>query len=97
MRKKLTLTIVGVIAFIVTFMFINRASFNRWVKDTKSEWANGIERTVRVYDVNGQLIEEYEGKFDIEQDGDKIRFDDAKTGKRHIIYFKTGTVIVDEK
>ena len=55
----------------------------------------GIDRTVKVYDVNGKLIQEYDGKFDIEYDDDRIVFDD-ENNKRHIIYYPTGTIIIDE-
>ena len=37
-------------------------------KDQQSNLSGGIDRTVSVYDVNGQLIKEYSGKFDIETD-----------------------------
>lgn len=57
---------------------------------------DGIERTVKVYDVNGQLIAQYDGKFDVTCDGDRILFSD-KNGKRHIVYYPTGTVVIDEK
>jgi hypothetical protein len=47
-------------------------------------------------DVTGNLLKTYEGKFDIDYDDNRIIFDD-ETGKRHVIYYPTGTVIVDEK
>ena len=50
-----------------------------------------------VYDVNGKLIEKYEGKFDVETDHDNYILFDDEEGRRHIIFYKTGTVIVDEK
>ena len=71
-------------------------SGKRAVKSWKSETNAGIERHVRVYDVNGDLLEEYEGRFDIDYDENRIIFDD-QDGKRHVIYYPTGTVIVDEK
>ena len=97
-KKKRNIIIVVIITILVLFipLFINRASFGRFMKDVKSEWGNGLERSVEVYDVNGNLIKKYEGKFDIEYDSDRIRFDD-ENGKRHVIYYKTGTIIVDEK
>ena len=76
--------------------FNNTATGRRAYKSQKSNFNNGIERVVRVYDVNGQLITEYDGKFDITYDNDRILFDD-QNGKRHIIYYPTGTVTVDEK
>ncbi|MPN22300.1 hypothetical protein SDC9_169683 [bioreactor metagenome] len=68
----------------------------RAYKDQQSNVSGGIERTVRVYDFEGDLIQEYTGKFDVETDDESyILFDDA-SGKRHIIYYTTGTIIIDE-
>ena len=55
------------------------------------------KRSVKVYDAIGNLLQEYEGKFDVDFNGDeqRILFDDEK-GQRHVIYFKTGTIIVEE-
>ena len=78
-------------------IYSNTERGKRALKDQKSNFANGIERIVRVFDVNGELIEEYEGKFDVETgNADYILFDD-ENGKRHIIYYTTGTIIIDEK
>lgn len=46
----------------------------------------------------GNMLQEFEGTFDVEFDADKRRvlFDD-ENGKRHLIYFNSGTVIVEEK
>lgn len=68
----------------------------RVIKDTKSNIYGGIERTVTVYDINGEIIQQYQGKFDVDYDAERIKFDDEK-GKRHIIYYTTGTVVIDEK
>lgn len=67
----------------------------RAVKTQQSNLNGGIERRVLVYDVSGYVIAEYQGKFDIEYDNDRILFDDEE-GLRHIIYYPTGTVIIDE-
>ena len=71
-------------------------SGKRMKKDLESNTNGGIERTVKVYDINGKLIETYEGNFDIDYYDTHIKFDDEE-GKRHIIYFTTGTIITDEK
>ena len=71
------------------------ASGIRALKTQESNFNNGINRKVTVYDVNGNIIQEYEGRFDVEYDDDRILFDDEK-GLRHIIYYPTGTVIIDE-
>ena len=67
----------------------------RALKTQDSNLNGGIERVVTVYDINGNEIQQYQGQFDIEYADERILFDD-EDGNRHIIYFKTGTVIVDE-
>ena len=94
-KKKVILMLLIVAVIFLAVMFVNRASVGRWMKDVKSEWNNGLNRTISVYDVNGGLIREYSGKFDIEWSNDHLKFDD-ENGKRHLIYFKTGTICVDE-
>lgn len=75
--------------------FKNTESGKRAVKTQKSNFEGGTRRKVTVYDVNGNAIQEYDGEFDVTYDNDRILFDDEK-GLRHIIYYPTGTVIVDE-
>lgn len=77
------------------FYYNGTAAGGRAFKSQQSNFNKGIERTVKVYDVNGKLIQEYDGKFDIEYDDDRIVFDD-ENNKRHIIYYPTGTIIIDE-
>ena len=73
-------------------------SGKRAQKTFQSEVGGGLYRVVKVYDMQGEQIAEYKGKFDLEEqqtDGvTKIKFDNG--GKRHIIYCSTGTVIIDE-
>lgn len=69
----------------------------RWQKDINSNYNGGLNRTVKVYDINGELIAEYSGKFDIETDHSSYLLWDDEKGKRHIIYFSTATVIIDEE
>lgn len=80
--------------------YLNTESGKRAIKDMQSEMNNGIHRSVSVYDVSGELIQEYVGRFDIETGNSNgapyIVFDDEK-GKRHIIYYTTGTILIDEK
>ena len=79
----------------MSWWYNNTASGSRALKSQESNFNNGIERRVEVYDATGNLIKTYEGKFDIEYDDDRILFDD-ENGLRHVIYYPTGTVIVDE-
>lgn len=71
------------------------ASWRRTAKNISSDFGNGLHRTVKVYDAVGNEIGSYSEKFDVDYNDERIMFDD-QNGKRHIIYFKTGTVIVDE-
>jgi len=73
----------------------NTESGKRAVKTQESNFQQGIKRSVHVYDMNGGLIKTYEGKFDVDYDNDRVIFDDEK-GLRHIIYYPTGTIIIDE-
>lgn len=77
------------------FYYNGTAAGSRAFKTQHSNFNKGIERTVKVYDMNGGLIQEYSGKFDIDYDDDRIIFDD-ENNKRHVIYYPTGTIIVDE-
>ena len=96
-------TIGGLIGVIISLFLLmgmhwyygNTQSGARAMKSQESNFNNGIQRKVTVFDVEGEVIAEYEGKFDIEYDDDRILFDDEK-GLRHIIYYPTGTVLIDE-
>lgn len=93
-------------AMIVGFLCVqlwyyeNTASGQRAFKDQESNFENGTERVVTVYDINGEIVKQYDGRFDVEtgniDNAPYILFDD-ENGKRHIIYYTTGTVIIDEK
>lgn len=73
-------------------------SGKRSLKTWQSETTGGIDRTVTVYDINGEEVAKYSGRFDVEESSQegvvKIKFD--CNGKRHIIYAQTGTVLIDE-
>lgn len=68
----------------------------RSCKDCSSDYNGGLHRTVKVYDIDGDLVAEYTGKFDIETDNETYILWDDEMGKRHIVYFSTFNVIVDE-
>ncbi|MBC5723085.1 hypothetical protein H8S11_09690 [Flintibacter sp. NSJ-23] len=92
-----TVLITALISGIYIWYRLNSESGRRALKDQQSNLSGGIERTVSVYDVNGQLIKEYSGKFDIETDRESYILFDDEDGNRHMIYYTTGTIIVDEK
>jgi len=85
----------AIVLCVMLFWYNGTESGKREWKSWKSETNQGIQREVKVYDVNGNLIKEYKGKFDVDYDSDRIIFDD-QDGKRHIVYYPTGTVIIDE-
>lgn len=85
------LTVILGIAVIVAILlgmfwwFNSTASGQRALTDQKSELANGLGRVVRVYTANGDIIAEYEGIIDIEDnDGGYVLFD--YQGKRYTYY-----------
>lgn len=83
MKKKIIAF--GVIVALVFGSTGCTASWNRKITDIKSNIAGGMQRTIKVYTANGDLIAEYEGKIDIEaNDGGYIKFDFG--GKRYIYY-----------
>lgn len=101
---RIAAAIVGVIVIVVAAIIcaavawcqLNTESGRRAYKDQQSNLSGGIEREVSVYDVNGNLIKQYSGKFDIETDNESYILFDDENGNRHIIYYTTGTIIVDE-
>lgn len=103
-NKSVGLWIVGAILGVLTigvciligWWNLNSASGRRAYKDQESNLNGGIKRVVTVYDINGGIIETYEGKFDIETDRESYILFDDEQGLRHIIYYTTGTITVDE-
>lgn len=100
-EKTLIGVLVGIIVSIVIlggmlFYYNGTAAGKRAFKTQESNFHNGINRTVEVYDATGNLLKSYSGRFDIDYDDNRIIFDDEKN-KRHVIYYPTGTVIVDEE
>ena len=94
---SIVITLVITIAMWVgtAWYFNNTEEGARALKTQDSNFNGGIERQVIVYDANGDIIEEYQGKFDVEYESNQILFDD-EDGQRHIICFGSGTVIINE-
>ena len=87
-----TATIIGIVgAFIsITCILIGTQSnsFDRFIKDVKSDYSDGLTRTITIQAEDGRTIYTYSGTIDIELDGEqrKIKFEDEK-GKRQIIFY----------
>lgn len=92
-----TLLIAAAICCIFIWYRSNSERGKRALRDQESDLTGGIERTVLVYDINGNLIKEYSGRFDIETDHKSYILFDDENGNRHMIYYSTGTIIIDER
>lgn len=77
-----------VIALLLSGMlwyFNGTASGKRAMVDQRSDFSNGMERTIKVYTADGNIIAEYTGKIDIEDNaGGYLLFDFE--GKRYTYY-----------
>ena len=87
--------LITLLLFGMRWYYNNTAKGQRAFKTQESNFGNGLQRTVKVFDVNGNIIYQYEGKIDVEYDECRILFDD-EDGKRHVIYYTTGTVLIEE-
>ena len=90
--KRVVIIAVAVVV-LTALVFVSRASVKRSIKSLKSEYSNGIKRTITVYDYSGNVIKTYSGKFDVTESDTGIMFDDEK-GKRTII---TGGIVINEE
>lgn len=100
-------TVGAILSFIVTgaiiaaiwiggnWYYTNTEAGKRALKTQDSNIHGGIEREIIVYDMEGDEIERFRGKFDVDYSEERIMFDD-ENGNRHVIYFKSGTIIVNE-
>lgn len=70
------------------------ASCDRMAKSWDSDISNGLDRTVVLYDYEGDELSRWEGKIDLQvsNDGGHIVFD--QDGKRTVI---TGGIVVSEE
>lgn len=78
-----------------SWYYKNTEEGKRALKTQDSNIHGGIEREIIVYDMEGDEIERFQGRFDVDYNDERIMFDDEH-GNRHVIYFKSGTVIVNE-
>ena len=87
-----------IIALVVGVIFTTTgcASINKWSKNWESEFGNGLNRIVKVYSMDGKLLETYEGKIDIDYEDNRVLFQ-VNGGNRIAIYGNTAVVVVEEK
>ena len=86
MNKRRILRTIFIVAIALVMLFGSScASCERWQKDCQSEMNNGVYRIVRIYDYEGDLIAEYEGKIDIEDNSGTYALFHLD-GKRYMYY-----------
>ena len=84
MFKRIVAVIMAVIVVVACFSGCT-ASGKRALVDLKSDFGNGLYRTINVYTANGELLATYNGKIDLEMNsGGYVKFD--LNGKRYIYY-----------
>ena len=84
--------IVGVVSIVMALSMVGCASTSREIKSTVSDWTGGLDRTVTVYDYNGEAIKSWTGHFDVSESENEVYFD--LNGKRVIIH---GGIIINEE
>ena len=69
-------------------------SQQREIKSIKSNWTGGLNRTVTVYDYNGQKIKSWSGQFDVKETDRNSVYFGTEDDKRVII---SGGIIINEE
>lgn len=90
MRKKIVAIIL--LTILLVTMLTGCASWSRSWKSFTSDLSGGLNRTVTVYDYNGNVIKSWSGIFDISESENEIFFD--LNGKRIIV--QGGIIIAEE-
>lgn len=83
------IVLAGVVIFVsymgLNWYFTETATGRRAVVDQRSEFNNGLERTINILNADGEVIRTYTGIIDIEgNDGGYVLFD--YNGKRYTYY-----------
>ena len=90
------LVIIGIIAGIV-YLSMGKAGISRFKKNWESKFQDGIHREILIYNANGDIIFQEEGKFDFTYDSEVIEYIDTNTGlKKNIFTGYNATVIISE-
>lgn len=100
-NNKRKLIIGGMCAVVILILGVSlystfgTQSGKRWFKSVVSDYTGGLNRTVTVYDNNSNVIKEWHGKIDVEENdyGNKVLFD--LDGKRKTVY--NAIVIIEEE
>ena len=88
LKRAVLITII-----LVSGLLSGCSSWSRMGKSISSDMKGGLNRTVTLYDYNGEEIRHWSGKFYISESENEVYFDD-QNGKRIIIH---GGIIVNEE
>ena len=83
----------------LVFWLYGTQSGARAQKTWSSNTGGGLTRIVTVYDMEGDQIDQYKGKFDVDADENRIIFDIPQpdgSSRRVQIWSSTGTVTIKE-
>lgn len=91
--KKKAIALIATTAIVATTV-TGCASMERFTKSVVSDTTGGLDRHVIAYTHTGEVLGEWEGKIDIQENsnGTKVLF--GLNGKRIVLY--NATVIVEE-
>lgn len=94
MKKAVFLPFGIFFAIVLAIIFVSTrtAGFQRHIKTLGSDFSGGLNRTVTVYDYNGDEIKSWSGKIDISESENEVFFD--LNDKRVIVH--GGIVITEE-
>lgn len=65
----------SIILSMLACSFTGCASWERSMKTWESDYSGGLNRTLNVYDYQGNLIASYSGKIDLQESESKVLFD----------------------
>ena len=82
--KKLINILLTVSMLIALFSFTGCASCERELKSCQSEIGGGLNRIVKVYNLNGEIMATYEGRIDLATNDGCVQFE--YNGKRIVWY-----------
>lgn len=90
----LTITIICLIGLGIVACCSKSAAIKRMGKDIKSDLSGGLERTLTVYNADGEVLKTYKGKIDLEAtEGGIVKFD--LNGQR-IMYYNCYVEVIEE-
>lgn len=88
-----TIAVILMIAVGVVACCSKSASIQRGIKDLKSDFSGGLDRTVTVYTADGEVLKTYNGKIDLEAtEGGIVKFD--LNGQR-IMYYNCYVEVIE--